>query len=239
METTKSNPLIIHRCVNSDTETQSFYDSKACARTDPSKRLAYPIKVIGKVNNTCPIGYGDFYNLMGMKAHGGIDRACYYREPVYFDADYEGWMKTEVDNAGGIGVDVVSNEPLIQCTEPNCNDKHYIKRRYWHLERVIGYDGKKIKRGDAIGLGDSTGASSGNHVHEGTKWCTKEGRGLHRNNGYFGNFNYLDPKIGGQYYPIFVRDIIGLPPEKLDLAQKLSKTIYIFQMVLRATLGKG
>ena len=238
MDTTKSNTLIIYRCVNSDNKTQGFHDSRACARLNPSNRMAFPVKIISKIDNTCPQGYGDFYNLMGMKSHGGIDRGCFFREPVYFDANFEGWMKSEVDNTGGIGVDVVSNERLIQCTEPNCHEKHYIKRRYWHLERVIGYDKKPIKLGDAIGLGDSTGASSGNHVHEGTKWCDKQGRGLHTNNGYFGNFDYTDPRIGGQYYPIFVRDIVGLPPEKLDLAQKLSKTIYAFQMVLRATLGR-
>jgi len=129
--------------------------------------------------------------------------ATWYSEPVFHCADFNGWVRIEHDTAGGLGVDVVSLEPLLQCTEPNCDQKHHIKARYWHnLDFRPLYEGGIPPRGQHVNLrhlevvpgqqiarSDSTGASSGNHVHFAPKWCDASGKGLHEDNGYRGAFD--------------------------------------------------
>src|SRR3990167_10118953 len=101
-------------------------------------------------------------------------------------------MKTEHDLDGGVGVDCVSKEPIRECTE-GCpaGTKHHIKARYWHLKRVTGFDKREVVMGVQIGEGDSTGASSGNHVHYAMKWCNPNGSAIHNDNGYFGGFDFV------------------------------------------------
>ncbi|KKN05253.1 hypothetical protein LCGC14_1089240 [marine sediment metagenome] len=171
----------IFRPILSDKLNQVFGESKACIDDRG--------KVTAKVNDKCISGSQSLYEKLGLKAHNGYDHRTWYGEPVYHSAEFNGWMKTEVDSAGGIGVDVVSNEPILKCTEPNCNEIHYIKIRYWHGKEVIGFDRKEIREGDMIMLADNTGLSSGTHLHWSPKWCNKEGRGIHRNNGYYGAFD--------------------------------------------------
>src|SRR5699024_11893815 len=36
---------------------------------------------------------------------------------------------------------------------------------YAHLQRIVGKDGRKVKAGTQIGTVDSTGNSTGNHLH--------------------------------------------------------------------------
>jgi hypothetical protein len=114
-------------------------------------------------------------------------------------------MKTEYDNRGGIGVDVVSNEPLFFKGEPPREIRdtavrvpngytHHVKMRYWHLKAPVGHDGKQVLSGDVVGLAGNTGASSGPHLHFAPKWCMADGRSVANDNGYYGAF---DP---GPYY---------------------------------------
>lgn len=177
---------IFYRPLSSRYVSQRFGENLTCQNIETGKLLsgAYP--------NTCPAGSQKFYQAMGMKGHNGTDRPCWYKEPIYFsvlETTCEWWAKNEVDIAGGIGVDIVSSEPFMQCTEPNCSETHYIKVRNWHLERSNVYDGQKVVPGDIVGFGDSTGASSGNHLHFSPKWCDKDGYGIHEDNGYYGAFN--------------------------------------------------
>src|SRR3990167_8214439 len=205
--------LKIYRCINSSGISQRFGENKACGQKQPDGS----IKVIGKSQSgICPIGYEDLYvDILKMLGHNGNDRPCWYSEPGYFpvEADWNGeevqwWMKTEVDSNGGIGVDIVSHIPCLPCTEKIgtlCppGTIHYVKWRSWHHLKVVGWDGKPIKFGDLILYGDSTGISGGNHVHESPKWCDKDGRGIHGDNGYHGAFSGVD-----HYVERFVLDVV-------------------------------
>lgn len=175
------------RPVKTNKQTQKFGDSLACIAVNEYGLPIRPFKVLpGTYPNMCPIGSTKFYPAIGLQGHNGDDFACWYREPVYHDSEFDGWVQTGVDQDGGVGVDIVSYEPLMDCSE--CGQKHYVKRRYWHFYRVTVHDGQRVRVGDQIGEGDSTGASSGNHVHAAWKWCNKDGSGIHEGNGYFGAF---------------------------------------------------
>ena len=118
------------------------------------------------------------YQKMGLKAHNGVDIACWRGEPIYHSANFEGKAKTEIDMKGGIGVDIISSEKF--------EDGYYRKLRYWHFKKLAVYDGQIIKMGDLIGWGDNTGMSTGNHLHLGFKRCDENGEPVDRNNGYYG-----------------------------------------------------
>ncbi len=237
-----STNLIICRPVKTNWISQSYGESKACVSI-------YTGKIVNKVGDTCTSGHVDFYKSMGMLYHNGIDFVAYYKERVYHSMNFEGWMRTEMDNAGGIGVDIVSYEPILQCTEPNCNEKHYIKARYWHNTHItwwgaillVTYGVKKyltikVKMGDNIALAGTTGKSSGVHVHYNPKWCDKEGNGIHLNNGTYGAFNptpYFDN--------IFVLDYIKkekvlIEPEivviKVTILEKLRELLMLILVQL-------
>lgn len=122
-----------------------------------------------------------FYKQLGMKGHNGIDFKCWSGEPVVHACDWDGWAYTEVDRDGGVGVNVVSKEPI---------GESYYKVKYWHLGLVGIYDGQEVKPGQVIGWGDNTGLSTGTHLHFGLKKCDKEGNSLNLGNGYYGG---IDP----------------------------------------------
>lgn len=219
----KTKPFF-YRPLRTNYLTQGFNESKACAKTNISGQMIRPPKVVGTHTGICPAGYKNLYHLMGMKNHNGEDYLAWLAEPLYHGANFDGWMKTERDSAGGIGVDVVSNEPLLYCEE--CKQYHYVKARYWHLQDTIGYDGRKIKMGDVIGLAGSTGASSGVHLHLGYKWCDKQGRGIHKNNGFYGAMEI--PMI----QDVYVRDVVGIK-DKLNTIQFTRMSLLQIQQFIK------
>ncbi|OHA65971.1 MAG: hypothetical protein A2672_00050 [Candidatus Wildermuthbacteria bacterium RIFCSPHIGHO2_01_FULL_49_22b] len=97
------------------------------------------------------------YSKLGMLGHNGLDMATWNGTPIYHSGDYMGYMKTEIDAMGGIGVDIYSNTPQI--------DGKRIKLRYWHLKQVVGWDGKEVRPGQLIGFADNTGFSTGDHLY--------------------------------------------------------------------------
>lgn len=182
-------PLQIYRPLISKKISQHFGENKACLRADGS--------VYG-VAHKCP-GMS-FYESMGMKGHSGIDIPAWLGEEVYHAATFDGWFSAESDLDGGLGVDVISNEPiffampipteLIPTAVPvEGGFTHHVKMRYWHLKMPIGHNKKQIKCGMVIGLAGNTGASSGVHLHFAPKWCLPDGRGVGQSNGYVGAFD--------------------------------------------------
>lgn len=169
--------LKIYRPLLTNRLTQHFGENKACQ---------YPNgKIVSKKSNICPAGSVDFYKAMGMKGHSGQDWAAWHGEPIYHAATFDGKMKIEKDFQGGIGVDVISLEP-VQIGDYT----GHVKCRYWHLKAPIGHDGKIVKLGEVIGLADNTGASSGDHLHFGVKKCDENGVSVEKGNGYNGAFNH-------------------------------------------------
>lgn len=180
------NTLKIYRPIRSSRVSQPFGANHACIH--PSGQ------VVTRRAAECPTGSVPFYKSLGMDGHNGIDYPAIEGENVVHAATYDGWMHTEVDSAGGIGVDVISNEPLFFLGKPPTGLKLptvvqngvegflcHVKLRSWHLKTVIGWEGRQVKHGQVIGLAGNTGASSGPHLHFGFKYCDKNGKSLLRN----------------------------------------------------------
>lgn len=222
-----------YRSVKTNQLNQDFGESKACAKMSITGVPYQPFIIQTKIGFTCPIGYRDFYALIGLNGHNGRDWAAYHGEPVYFADEFAGWMKTEHDRDGGLGVDIVSNEPIMKCMEPNCGQMHYIKRRLWHGLSVVGYDGKKVQMGDLVMFADSTGASSGDHLHTALKWCDKDGNGIHTDNGYMGAFPDPDPENR------FVLEVINIQAQALTAIQLANKVILQVKLFIQSWTNKN
>ena len=81
------------------------------------------------------------------------------------------------------------------------------------------YDGQEVKCGDLLGLGDSTGLSTGDHLHFGLKPCNKDGVSSNEGNGYFGA---IDPIPF--YENIFVLDVLNIKQQALSVIE-LAKVV--------------
>lgn len=145
---------------------------------------------------TQPFGVnGDYYRKNGIDidGHNGLDLLAYHGQPVY--ASHDGFASYQVDSKGGHGITIRSSEKAtILGTET------YYKTGYWHLcdfiqepqyKPNIPTDGEEypVKLGDTIGYADSTGLSSGDHVHFFIKPITRFGNrwnNARQNNGYGG-----------------------------------------------------
>jgi hypothetical protein len=77
----------------------------------------------------------------------------------------------------------------------------YVKFRFWHLKSVAIADAKRptpddprpapnVKTGDLIGYCDSTGQSSGHHLHWSMKIVAENSMTLDANNGYYGAVDF-------------------------------------------------
>lgn len=145
-----------------------------------------------------------FYEDNGIQflGHNGIDFMAKHGQPIY--ASHDGEAFYEVDTKQGHGVVLRTLEKYeygsIEC---------FFKTIYWHLidttkdtsypKIVESYTDKskpglRVKRGDIIGYADSTGLSTGDHLHFGLKPVMFIGGAyinLEDNNGYYGA---IDPK---------------------------------------------
>jgi len=193
--------LLLYRPLLSNKITQKFGANRACV---------YPNgKVVGKRSVTCPAGSRPFYKSMGMEGHNGTDYRAIHGEKIFHAGDYAGRMKIEKDFSGGIGVDIVSLNKI------KVGDyEGYIKTRYWHLKSPVGHDGKEVRLGDVIGLANSTGASSGTHLHFGVKKCDKKGRPLESNNGFNGAFDH-SPYQDNSTDAKSAAEFLNQPPQEL------------------------
>jgi murein DD-endopeptidase MepM/ murein hydrolase activator NlpD len=153
-------------------------------------------------------------NGINIKGHNGYDLMCYRGEPVYHSGDFKGWVKTEVDNRGGIGVRVISKEKQ--------GDLGYVTLIYWHFQKVAVHDKQEVVPGQLIGYGDSTGFSTGDHVHFALKQCTKTGNSLNTNNGYHGA---IDHTRWWDRENRFILDILGVKPDQTIVVTLLKKLL--------------
>lgn len=120
------------------------------------------------------------YSRFGLQGHNGLDLRCYHGQPVY--AAHDGTAYYELDDSQGHGVVIVSNDAYLYGGK-----LVHFKTIYWHLcdpskepkfispvYKAVGKtansgEGVPVKAGDLIGYGDSTGFSSGDHLHFGLK----------------------------------------------------------------------
>lgn len=210
--------ITIYRPIKTNRKTQGFGDNIAC-----SKIGVRPFQVVTK-QGQCPAGYQDFYKALGMLGHNGEDWATWHGEPLYHGGDYVGVMKSEIDSDGGIGVNIISKDKHLIDGEMT-----YIKLKYWHLKAAIGYDGKIVNPGDMIGLCDSTGASSGDHLHWSLKPCDSKGNNTDPGNGYYGAVDFT-PYFKNE----FIVDVIdGIKEQVLTLTDQTNKLIFQVQQWIK------
>lgn len=182
-------------------------------------RLYYPCRPF-KVNQpfgTNPATYAQF----GLKGHNGLDLFTLHGQPVY--AAHDGTCYPEVDSNQGHGVVIRSDEQY----EFQGFQAH-AKTIYWHLVKAdaVVKTGQKVKAGDLIGYADSTGFSTGDHLHFGLKpqeWNEENWTwfNLAQTNGYLGAIDPA-PYWTGIYAEDVPKQISALRKQIAELMQKIA-----------------
>lgn len=155
----------------------------------PWRKAAYP-DFSGAISQKFGENNLPWYKERGLKGHSAID-IRYARigshPPVY--AAHQGTILENVtDKSGGLGVRLVTDKQYLYKGK-----NVYFWTIYWHLLNFQRQVGDKIAAGTIIGMGDSTGKSTGPHLHFGLKPLIKKGtrfNALEPSNGYAG---YIDP----------------------------------------------
>lgn len=175
---------------------QFFGENKACI--DDATATKYIYKETAAV---CPVGFHSMYSMM--KGHNGIDLNAKRWQPVY--AAQSGRVdEVCTEMARGLGIGIRTLAP---------NGKWY-RHRYWHFIALDVESGDELKTGDLIGYADSTGYSTGDHLHFELKEVDFYGRVLNQGNGYFGAVDpmpFMEDK--------FALDIKGIQ-SKIDLIRE-------------------
>lgn len=133
-----------------------------------------PISINQPFGQVSPI-----YTGQGMKGHNGIDFFAVHGQAIY--ASHDGTCQPTIDNHGGNGVILTHADGWDTI--------------YWHMiqDNAVVETGEKVKAGALLGYADSTGISTGDHLHFGLALV-----GTDYNNGYHG---YSDPMpyFNGKY----------------------------------------
>lgn len=212
----------IYRAVKTNKITQAFGENIPCAKVGVRPFVVREFK-----DNICPIGWEKFYTAIGMKGHNGHDFATWHGEPVFFPVDIPGiiWTaETHIDNDGGIGLDVYSDKPV-----EIDGVKQYLKFRFWHLKDIIVADGARINFGQMIGHADSTGASTGDHLHFSMKYVDENRNTLYRYNGYTGAQDIT------QYFEnTFALDILNIKHSLISSIDLLHKIIHQLRSIIKS-----
>ncbi len=135
-------------------------------------KIPYPLKPM-LVNQIFGVN-GAYYqaNKINIKGHNGIDFASVHGQPVY--ACHDGYAFYEIDENQGDGFVIITNKAFLYEGK-----QVFFKTIYWHLcskfdpifAPLISTKGNAVpvKAGQLIGFADSTGFSTGDHLHFGLK----------------------------------------------------------------------
>jgi len=196
--------------------TQGWGENKACVQTQMNGQPYRPYRV-RSTQEICPVGYKKFYSILGLNGHNGVDYAAWHGAPIYFpvDANTEWYAHNEKDADGGLGLDVISKSPI----KLNDTLNVYVKFRFWHLLESAVADLEPVKFGQHIARADSTGASSGDHLHMAMKFVDENGSTINNGNGYAGCVDFSP-----WYEPTFVLDVLAVKQQAaraIDLAHMI------------------
>lgn len=185
-------------------------------------QLFYPVKPL-HINQ--PFGNPDpTYTNMGMKGHNGIDYMAYHGQPVY--AAHDGYAVYEIDEGGGHGVVVRSNQPFLLAD----GSSNYIKTIYWHFcdqikepkftSPITNTDpygnGQPVKTGDLLGYADNTGVTTGDHLHFGMKRIAPG-----ESNGAWSNLNQTNGYFGAEDPTPYMNGSFAVDAQRVTLIKKL------------------
>lgn len=176
------------------------------------KPLYYPVKYFSinqNFGNVSPI-----YTNQGLKGHNGIDLFTRHGQEVY--ATHDGICSPQVDDHGGNGI-VLTGDKILSI--------------YWHLldSNAVVHTGQVVKAGDLIGYADSTGVSTGDHLHFGFQIKDET---FDPYNGYNG---YIDPLpyFNGKYAQDISNPPLTFSFTKTLMFGKWSNDIKQLQMLLQ------
>jgi len=158
-------------------------------------------------------------NGIDIVGHNGMDLQADHGQKVY--AAHDGVAYPEVDAKGGNGVVIRTNQDF------DYEGKQVrFKTIYWHLLKAdaVVKSGQQVKAGDLIGYADSTGLSTGDHLHFGLKpqaWDEENWTWYNpsQNNGYLGAIDPA-PYLNG-YYAEDAQKVIGIWRKMVELLQQL------------------
>lgn len=186
---------------------QKFGENSVCIGADD--------KLVFTDNNVCPTGYRSVYASFGMKGHNGIDIPCAFRSPVYSPIDGT-VIDVSLDRTKGIGCYVRSTKEFDYST-----GLAYYKVGLWHFDEIVVENGQRIDTGQLLGYADTTGYSTGNHLHFELKPVRKDAKGYYYNieqeNGYYG---CLDPIT-----LIIEEDAVNYQSKLLSISEQLKKIL--------------
>lgn len=162
------------------------------------KQFTFPIKPPYRITQKFAQTLLD-YSRFGMKGHNGLDIAVSRGTAIL--APTKGFIgavanPSDEQVSKGYGRDI----RLVSHSQGNI----YYDHVFGHLLKVLVKDGQEVEEGDIIGLVDSTGFSTGDHLHYGIRMLELNGQGAKAyqtylgkqyaifdyDNGYFG---YIDP----------------------------------------------
>lgn len=129
-------------------------------------------------------GNGEYYQANGIQVigHNGTDCLAFHGQPIY--APMDGTAYYELDDGGGHGVVIISDKVF-----EYKDTQAVFKIILWHLcdpketkyaspiwlavgRKANTGKGVPVKQGDLVGFADSTGLSTGDHLHFGLKPIT-------------------------------------------------------------------
>ncbi len=197
-------------------------------------QLYYPVKPFYVGQKFGETAYLAYYNNNGVyfTGHNGLDCTAIHGEEVR--ASHDGICEVQVDEKQGHGV-VIRTEQEYEYKTGTA----YFKTIYWHLiDNIPVKSGDRLKAGDLVGYANSTGLSTGDHLHYGLKPMKQDVNGAYynseQNNGYQGaidpmpyfNMKYARDLVTGEFIFSTNLEYGQTHPDVFQLQSKLKRLGY-------------
>ena len=102
-----------------------------------------------------------------------------------------------------------------------------VKFRFWHALANTVKDNQKIVTGSYIQASDSTGASSGDHVHWSMKFVDRNGATLDRDNGYYGAVDF-----SSWYVNEYIMNQLGTKKKPMTYSEYVKWLVFEMKMFI-------